>query len=83
MSLYDEWLATQSHRPSLELGEPLTERSKGQACRNCRFMRTHAYSDRYNYCALKKSKHTPDGMGKTKRLSWCPWWKPEPPEDPK
>jgi len=82
VSLYDAWLMKQSHRASLELGEPLKERGEGQYCRNCRFMRRHTYSERYNYCALKKSSHTADGMGKTKRLSWCPWWKALP-ENPK
>lgn len=83
MSLYDEWLIKQGHRITLNTGPKLLVQGKGQFCRNCEFMRTHPYSDKYNYCALKKSKHTPNGLGKTKRLSWCEWWKPEPTEDPK
>lgn len=83
MSLYDEWLVEKKHARSLELGERLKERRKGQACRNCAFFQRHPYSDKYNYCALKRSKHTPNGLGKTKRLDWCEWWKPEPAEDPK
>ncbi len=46
-------------------GEP------GKQCRDCKFGRAHPFSDKYFYCAKFASRHTPNGMAKTKRTLTC------------
>ncbi len=82
MSLYDDWLVEKGHVKRVVRAD-LPERAKGQACRNCRFMVRHFFSDKYNYCRLKRSNHTPNGLGKTKRMDWCARWDSEGEAEPK
>lgn len=45
----------------------------GKTCRDCRHMRRHLFTEKINYCAKGTSKHTPNGLAKTKRLAPACW----------
>ena len=52
-------------------GEP------GKQCGDCKFGHAHGFSEKYFYCSKFGSKHTPNGMAKTKRTFTCDHFTPK------
>jgi hypothetical protein len=38
-------------------------------CRDCRYMITNSYSDKYHYCLVRKSGHTPNSKMKIYKMT--------------
>lgn len=71
MGLFDDWEAEATAKAAAARAQVLKERRKGDACRNCQHFLTHQYSEKYNYCQLRRDPRTSYGFAKTKRLDWC------------
>jgi hypothetical protein len=75
MSLFpDEWLETAKREADERKRAEKASRPKGQKCSNCLHHRGHPFSPKYHYCAKGTSKHTDNGMAKTKPGGWCKLW---------
>lgn len=67
------WLATQ--QAVEEARAPIRKCADMKVrCATCRHFREHPHSPRYNYCARRTSKHTPNGLATTKRNNVCAQW---------
>ena len=74
MSIMDEWLEKAKADAQSAKNAEKALRPKGQKCSNCTHHRGHAFSPKYHYCTLGKSKHTPCGNAKTMASGWCKSW---------
>lgn len=74
MSDKSEWLKqAKIKQAELKMAEK-ESRPKGQKCSNCKHHRGHEFSQKYHYCRLGTSAHTPNGFAKTNASAWCSRW---------
>ncbi len=79
MSLIPQkWLDEQAAKRKAALKQERAARPKGQKCSTCKHHRFHEFSNKYHYCTLGKSPHTPNGYAKTKASDWCSRWEAKP-----
>lgn len=78
MSIMDEWLRKAKAESTAKKKAERESRPKGQKCSTCVFYRGHEFSNKYHYCRLGRSNHTPNGYAKTTAGGWCSKWDVKP-----
>ena len=78
MNLMEEWLKKTKAEARAKKKAERESRPKGQKCSSCIHHRRHEFSDKYHYCKLGTSKHTPNGYAKTAASGWCQKWEVKP-----
>jgi len=72
--IWDEWLEKAKTETAARRKMDRSMIPKGQKCSSCIHHRNHEFSNKYHYCKLGESKHTPNGYAKVKASGWCAKW---------